>query len=342
MINTNSPIIQNMIINGQFGVNSPQYNQYGQQNINMGYGCGYNNYQQPYQQQFGYFNQQLNNYNNPYNNGYFNQQQSYSYGNGYFNQQPKYDYYNPYGNMFNNNNCNNYGYGGNMIYSPMAIQKQRQEQIELAKIKMRISSAYFGKEMSDEEMNKVLFPERQQQTRISDKERIENAEYMMCKSIVETSHNPNREPTNAERTAWTLCEMSRRMHEELDSHGLCQFLEEDLWKLQREEWIRNNINLNAGRNLGSTYSSKDYSELLQMHNSSHSGFINQLLDTSKYDNNTPDMELGMNIAFDAERKRRNILEGKVPEFISSDEVQERRHKFTNAIMQQIYNKGGGV
>ena len=42
-----------------------------------------------------------------------------------------------------------------------------------------------------------------------------------------------------------------------------------------------------------------------------------------------------------QRRRRQILEGKVPQFVSTDEAQRRRNEFTNQIMQQIYSKGGG-
>ena len=75
-----------------------------------------------------------------------------------------------------------------------------------------------------------------------------------------------------------------------------------------------------------------------MHRSSNP-YINELLDNSRYDNNIDDMELGMNIAFDKERRRKQILECKVPSFISSEETQRRRHEFTSQIMQAIYNKG---
>lgn len=345
MINQNSPIIQNMIANGQFGYNGP--NNYGYQQPM------YNNYYQQPQQYYGYgyqqsvnygYQQQQNNYYNPYGDTFKNvnmmdkfKNSPYAYGTPDINTLEQYRTIN---NSYGYAN-NNYTYGNN--YNPYNNYKQQQnEQITLYKMKLGIASTYFGHPMSDEEMNNMIFPQQEKQQRLTDEERINNAEYDWCANIIKTVQNPYRQPTNAELTAQFLYQMSKNMHDELDNHGLCQFLEDDLWQLQREQWLRENIDINSGRNLKNTYSSKDYTELLNMHNdSAKSGFVSQLLDTSRYDNNTKDIELGMNLAFNQERRRRSALEEKVPSFISSDEVQKRRNRFTNAIMQQIYKKGGG-
>jgi len=136
--------------------------------------------------------------------------------------------------------------------------------------------------------------------------------------------------------------MSYNLHQALDNHSLCEFLEDDLWKLQREFWIRDNLKLNGNRDLSTTYNSSDYNELLKLHNSSTSSYVSDLLNNSRYDNNLDDIEIGMKMAFDRERRRKAILEGKVPDFISSDETQKRRHEWTQQLMNQIYRKGGGV
>ena len=57
--------------------------------------------------------------------------------------------------------------------------------------------------------------------------------------------------------------------------------------------------------------------------------------------NLDDIEIGMQMAFERERRRKAILEGKVPEFISSDETQRRRHEFTQQLLNKVYSKGGG-
>ena len=89
------------------------------------------------------------------------------------------------------------------------------------------------------------------------------------------------------------------------------------------------------------YSSKDYNELLNMHRSSNP-YINDLFNQAKYDNNINDMELGLAEVFERERRRRNVLEGKLPTYISSPEVQAQRRAFTEELMSQIYQKKGGV
>ena len=68
-----------------------------------------------------------------------------------------------------------------------------------------------------------------------------------------------------------------------------------------------------------------------MHKSSNP-YVNELLDTSRYDNNLDDMEIGLPQILDMQRRRKQVIEGKVPTYISSEETQRRRH--------EIYNKGG--
>ena len=76
-----------------------------------------------------------------------------------------------------------------------------------------------------------------------------------------------------------------------------------------------------------------------MHKSSNP-YVNELLDTSRYDNNLDDMEIGLPESLDMQKRRKQVLEGRVPTYISSEETQKRRHEFTNQILNQIYNKGG--
>ena len=77
--------------------------------------------------------------------------------------------------------------------------------------------------------------------------------------------------------------MLDNMHKALDDHSLCTFLEEDLWKLQREQWIADNISPNSrGRNLSATYNSNDFNELLRLHRSSNP-YVDELLNNSRYD-----------------------------------------------------------
>lgn len=347
--------IQNMIQTGQFGAYSPMQ----QPNYNP------------------YMNQQYNNmvpingYQQQYNNGYvfqpINNQQTYSYY-----QQPKYDYYNPYGqpiqqqygmynNQYNNyqpygnyqynnsyNQYNNYGYnqpygygyGYNQYnnHQPFVTTSQRKmidEQVELAKIKCRIVDGYFGRKTDEEALDRMFNPFNQANIptpeEIANKQETQRMAYLASQPY-ETPDKPNAD-------AMYLRAFISNINRELGRHSLCEFLENDLWRLQREQWIEEHVIKNATRDLSKLYSSQDYNELLNMHKSSNP-YAESLLNTSRYDNNVDDYETGMNLAFDKERRKRLMLEGKVPTFISSEETQRRRHEFTDQILKQIYNKGG--
>ena len=129
------------------------------------------------------------------------------------------------------------------------------------------------------------------------------------------------------------------MHDALDNHSMAEFFSDDLWRLERETWIRDNIAKRNGRNLSKTYDSNAYNELLNFHRSNNP-YTNQLMNSSRYDNNIDDLELGMNAVYDRERRRQAILNGKIPSFISSEETQKRRNEWTNQLINQIYAKGG--
>lgn len=348
--NYNSPIIQNMINNGQFGTQMPL-----QQN--------YNPYTQP--QYGGYMNQQYNNiipigqvgYNDMYNQqqrpennyvfapvqpNYANPQYNYydPYGyNGY--NQPQYSgnaYCNYYGNPYENQYVNNYngGYYNRYYGSPQMYQRQQQQQQNLMKMKYQIAGACFGKTYTDEQLENIVNPKYRVQ-HMSDYEREVVREGQQMAYYESLLHQPPLE-TEAMRTARCITDMQYNFHQEFDNHSLCEFLNDDLWKLNREFWIKENIK-SRGRDLSTTYSSNDYNELLNMHRASNP-YIDQLLDTSRYDNNLDDMEVGLPEILEARRRRKQIYEGKVPTFISSEETQKRRHEFTNQLLNQIYNKGG--
>ena len=322
VVNQNSPIMQNMINTGQFGTQMPlqmsSYNPYaGNQynNIIPISNVGYNEYQQlpqssyvfaPVQQQYGY---------QPYN-------------------QPKYDYYNPYGNTFNNayNNYTPYYANMNQRYY-MQAEKQHQG---MMKLKYSIAGACFGKSYSNEQLEAMVNPAVYVESLSQEKRELIN-EHRTMRYYQSLICQPPLE-TQAMRTARCIHDIQVNFHNEFDNHSLAEFLTNDLWKLQREFWIAENIK-SKGRDLSSTYSSNDYNELLNMHRSSNP-YINELLDTSRYDNNLDDLEIGLPQILDMQRRRKQLLEGKVPTYISSEETQRRRHEFTNQILNQIYNKGG--
>ena len=328
--------MQNMIQDGQFGTSGPAYNPYMNQPNNMiSFGAMSQQIQNPYayqpQSTQGYVFQPVGgyttspyNYQQPYGNPYGYQPQGYGYG------QPQYNYYDPYGSS---------GYTNYRPFtSPLQVQQIQNMQTEMLKKKFRMVSKFFGTELDEEELDKQINPynpvNQKTQEELADAEQTKFMNY--CHQL---AMQPQQVESQAEIDARILREMSANMHKEFDNHSLSQFLEDDLWKLQREEWIRKNINRNATRNLSSMYDSNNYTELLNMHRSSNP-YVNELLDNSRYDNNIDDFEIGMNLDMERERRRKQILEGKVPEFISSEETQRRRNEFTAQILQQIYNKGG--
>ena len=348
MFNYNSPIIQNMINTGQFGTQTPlqqsAYNPYAQPQ----YGNPYMNNNQQFNNiipigQVGY-NDIYNQQQRPENNYVFAPAGGTNYAN------PQYNYYDPYGfkgynqpqypnnygyynNGYQNEYCNNY-YGG--YYSPQLYEKRERQQQDLMKMKYQIAGACFGKTYSDQELESIVNPKiRMQQMTQHERETVQEGRQMAYyESLL---HQPPLE-TQAMRTALCIHDMQLNFHKEFDDHSLREFLEDDLWKLNREFWLAENIK-SKGRDLSRTYSSNDYNELLNMHRSSNP-YIDQLLDTSRYDNNLDDMEVGLPEILDERRRLWQIYEGKVPTFISSEETQRRRHEYTTQLLTQINHKGG--
>lgn len=346
--------IQSMIYDGAFGSSGPMapqgFNPYQNNIIPFG---NYNN-QMMYSQQYQFYN---NTYGNqPQNNGlvfqpvggyqpsqygmYVKQQQS-NYYNPYgntFNQTPygiNQSGYSPYGNSYSYNNYNGYS----PFISPMAIQQYQNQQVELFKIKYRLANYYVGKDIDEEYLDRLCNPNNPIHQKTEEQRSIDE-DHRFMQYVSKVANGIIQVPkSQAQREADMLNLMSYNMHQALDHHSLCQFLEEDLWKLQREEWIRKNIKMNGDRDLSTVYNSSDFNELLKLHNSSTNSYMSDLLNDSRYDNNLDDIEIGMNMAFDRERRRKAILEGKVPTFISSDETQKRRHEWTQQLMNQIYRKG---
>lgn len=310
----------NSVDHNSIAINNNYYNPYNNQYIGNS-----NNYYNPYGNQYignG------NNYYSPYNNMYNNQQYVTPYGN---NQQ--------YQNQYNQYSYNNYN-GYRPFYSPYATGQYEEERKKLFKMKYRLANTVNGV-VDEERLEKLVNPEIKQNV-LTDEEREIRDNYNFVQYVDNYANSPYVVETPSMRDTRILNLMSKNFHDAFDTHSLFTFLEEDLWKLKRDEWVGENINIRGDRNLSSTYNSNEYNELLNMHKSTNNPYINDLLSNTRYDNNIDDYEIGMQAAFDKERRRRAILEGKVPEFISSDEVQKRRHAWTQEIMNQIYNKGGKV
>lgn len=366
--------MKNLINRGEFGNNSPvAQSNYGLQTTHMESGQQYQ-YNNGGYYQYSQYNQQPQYYNNPYqNNGYgYNQQpyynngygqQQYGYTNGGYNNYQQQPYYNngykynqqQYGYGYNNGyNRQPYGYGGgyyNDLKSRQEYLKElkRQEENEryVKACKLRFYKKPNGERLTEEEIDRIVNRDKyereemlKRQRRISDEERIREAEWQRDVQLYNSLNRQEASYTPARAIAAKLAEKEKAFHEKYDNCGLVEMINRELPLLMYEQWLEKNKVPDPRCDLSRGYSRDNYNELLNMHNNngSRNPFTRNLLDNSKYDNNTNDVALGMNLAFDEERKRRNLLEDKVPQFISSEEVQERRHRFTNAIMQQLYQK----
>lgn len=328
--------VQYMIQNGQFGVSSPM------QQTDM-----YNPYMN--QQQFNPYCNNMVPINNTFQpqpqpqqqNGYVFQPVNTGYG---CYQEPRYNYYDPYGYQqvpygYRNPYAGYQGYGNySPFVNPIMQQKMISDQIALTKLKYKIAASYHGMELNEQALDEALNPQRKISERSAD-EVAKWQNYRLLQNINNLVNSPVQYETNIDRQARYAREYSQNMHDALDHHSMAEFFSDDLWRLERETWIRNNISRRSGRNLSKTYDSAAYNELLQLHKSSNP-YVNQLMNNSRYDNNIDDLELGMNVVYDKERRRQAILNGKVPSFISSEETQKRRNAWTNQLLDQIYSKGG--
>lgn len=327
--------MQQMIYGGEFGYSAP--GQYG----------GYNPYMMQYNNNmmslgnYGYQPQQQNGYVfQPVDYCNYNLQPTY---NQYQYAQPSYNYYNPYGNLYQNN-YNNYSYNNYDGYRPFITPSQQQkilnDRIEMDKIKCRISNAYLGINMTEEELDRKCNPAKYAQQQEVDRKELEIIREHKQMTYLTELFKAQEGMAFYDPATLAMIKKSEEMHKKYDSHSLAQFMCEDFGRLAQEQWEEENL-IVANRNLGTTYNSTAYNELLNMHRSSNP-YINQLLDTAQYDNNTDDFEMGLDSIYDKQRRKMAIFEGKLPEFVSSEEAQKRRAEFTQAVMDQIYKKGAKV
>ena len=337
--------IQEMIQSGAFGTNQPStgYNPYAQmsqpmmQQQPMGYGnmipVGSYNYnsstfqQQQPQQNNGYvFSPAVPNFTNPY--------------------APRQDYYNPYPQYNNQQSAiqqysyQNYGGYIPFVNSPFMSMQKRQElmqaQVDVNKLRCKIAMGITGSEYNDDKIDAMFNPNNQ--ANVKTPEQIDaDREWAYMNRVLYFVQNPSPVDYPERHLANFMQLELKNYHEAFDNRSMCEFFEEDAPKLWREFWIAENIKKNANRDLSSVYSSSDYNDLLRMHNSSNP-YINQLLDNARYDNNIGDMELGLAEIFNQEKRRRNVLQDKLPTYISSPEVQEQRRKFTSLLLDQLYHK----
>ena len=271
-------------------------------------------------------------------------------GNGYnpnpYQPQQQANYYNPFPQFqqqtitypYQQQPYAQYGYTN---YTPfMSLQKQQemiQMSIEKEKTKARIRARFNGIVYTEEELDIQYNPNNK--VNIAKREELQKQRDPIFEEICRVNNifwncpklDPNHQAqVNFLNAYYTNCA------NEFKSHSMFQFLNQDLPKLLLEEWIVENIKPKQNRNLGATYNSNAYNELLSMHNSSNP-YVNEILNQSRYDNNIDDTELGLAELFDKERRKINLLTGKLPTFVSSPEAQEARARWTKEILD-IMNK----
>lgn len=286
---------------------------------------------------------------------YSYQQPMYGYGYGYP-MQPMASYSNPFpgwgnpvqprvmvnvGSYYNPQQQQMYGYGYNNYsrYAPFrSLQQQEQlmqAQIELQKTKYRICCSVTGTEYS-EEVAETLFnpkPPVDERTPLQiERDRI----WEDTKRIVWYANHQEGLYSQDMLEANFLQEQLKNYHEALDNHSLCEFLEEDLPRLNREIWISKYINKNASKDLYKTYDSKAYNQLLMMHSSSNP-YLNELMNSSKYDNNTGE-SMGLIDLLQMRKQQQNGEYVGLPKYMSHPVIQEHKRRFTEDILAQIYEK----
>ena len=303
--------------------------------------------------------QQMNSY---YQGTGYQQQQpvnGYYQNTGYQTMAPREDYYNPYpqysgGNMvplqqqqpygpfwyLNQPPQQNYGYGYNNGYMPLrSYQEQnvyQQNYIELQKLKYKICCSVTGTEYSEEVAEMLFNPYYEQQNQQKDPVQLERDRiWEDTKRIVRYANDPNNVYYSQEQLeGMFMQEQMRNYHEALDSHNLCEFLEEDLPRLNREIWISKYIDKNASRNLSKTYNSQAYNQLLMSHATSNP-YIMKIIKEGHYDNITE--EMGVIELLKNKGSPGKGLDG-LPAFMHSPEIEKHRKMFTESILEQFREK----
>ena len=328
--------LPNLIQNGMFGQTQPMnggmYNPYQNQGYmapltNMIPVGSYNYNQTSFQQQpTNYVFQPIGNGYNPNPYSVYNQ--------------PRQDYYNPFP-QYQQTYQPYYSYNNYYNYSPFMSMQMQQDMIKMEvnknKIKYRICATYLGQTIDEDYIDELYNPNNKKNIK-SDEELKEDRQWREVISYHQASLDPNN---MAQTPQMQLAQFLRRKitnyHQYFDNHSMCEFFEEDYPRLEREFWIEENIKRNGLRDMSTTYNSKAYNELLNLHHSSNP-YINEIMNNARYDNNLDDMEIGLAEMFERERRRRNLLEGKLPQYISSPEIQKARAEYTQQLMDQIYKK----
>ena len=289
-----------------------------------------------------------NTFNNMIQNGYFgvNSPQNFVFQPlGYNN------YYNPYASQYESyyNNGVTLSPYQNMGYTPLQYNQLIQNQEKNIRLKEQFMCSALNLDY-EEEKRKAL-QRRQQyfqqyhyypQKQISYEDMMAQEDMNKIAMFYHYSKPENNYISNNDIFIQQLNEVNDKFKELYGDYSMYEFMNNGSFeKLAEAQWILANCSPRDDKNLSRTYNSNDYNELLNMHRSSNP-YVNQLLNTSQYDNNIDDLELGSpSSIYELIMRRRSRLQDPVPTSISDAEVQMHRHNWTNSILDQIYNKNGG-
>lgn len=290
------------------------------------------------QNNYGYNNM------NPYSN--YNPQLQYAgmQPQQQYYQQPTYD--NPYPymqqpqQMYGYNPLSQPYYGYRPFISMQQQEAMLESRVSMSKAKYAAAMTFLGQEI-DQRAADLAYNPRNPMYQLNDDDMADNYQWHQFMNYINNTKDIYECDNIITRMSNDYWQRKINYGKEFDNRSLCEFLEEDYHKINREFWIAENIKKGAnGRNLSTTYDSKEYNELLKMHQSSNP-YIKELLDDSRYDNNIDDFEMGVKSAIEhiKSRNRKFMFEQPLPTTVSPADVQQRRALFTQEILNNTLNRG---
>ena len=169
---------------------------------------------------------------------------------------------------------------------------------------------------------------------MSAEQRKNEEDWQKC---LQATNSYNQPETISLKTAAVRAEINRQ-RQGLEGHSLYQFLNDDLWKLERDEWERNNLLRFEDRMLNKTYNSNHYLEMLKAHR------MNLIM--QGYIEADPEYDYGSVYSEDDHPKfvvdpvtgRKSIKFPSVPKYLHSEEIEKRRHEWTDMVINGKYKE----
>lgn len=205
-----------------------------------------------------------------------------------------------------------------------------------------------GGEVNQEVFDRMFYPNRyarENQRKMTEAQRLNEQNWNICMQYmrygVPTNGTHIMSQTQLNIYARELAD--KRWAESIKDHSLWQFFNQDLWKWAYEEWKAENL-VDNSHDMSRTYDSEAYNQLLQIHyEREHPEAAAQMQEQEQQERPTDgagnplveDVPMGIGNTIDAINRRRNLLEGKVPKFVSTPAIQEKRRRFMNALAEQI-------